>query len=349
MKSTALRTLKKSALVLMLTTVLLPLHAQETATPTVSAAVAVDAAPLAVAVNIGYPQDLADYDKVVVVPTAYVKFLVDGSIFVAKQSSGLLSMGGGSSNSVKAKAKYKVAGLDKALAQEIAKRAYDDFVGGLRTAGYTVLTYDDIKTRDYITSASRASADDDWGLPTESAVGSRDTFVVATPSDEMAFKIGFTGPFAEFISMGKPKFKDATVIIPVYTITAPQSASETSSGFNRISAGVSVMPNMNLASAQALWMGKPHVRMGGGNFPGVVTKGPVYNLTEKAGELVKAGDTTPTAANALSKTLSMFAGGSISTNSADYVLNIDRDIYASAALRGISGFNAEVAKAAAAQ
>ena len=355
MKSTALRPLKKSALALMLATALLPLHAQETTEPVTPAAsepvaAVAAAAPLAVAVNVGHVGDLADYGKVVVVPTAYVKFLVDGSVFVAKQSSGLLSMGGGSSNSVKAKAKYKVAGLDKALAQEIAKRAYDDFVAGLRAAGYTVLTYDDIKTRDYVASASRASPDGDWGLPTEKVVGSRDTYVVATPSDEMAFKIGFTGPFAEFISMGKPRFNDATLVIPVYTITAPQSASETSSGFNRISAEVSVMPNMNLSNAQALWMGKPRVRMGGGNFPGVVTKGPVYNLTEKAGELVKASDTTPTAANALSKTLSMLAGGgSISSSSADYVLTIDRDVYSAAALRGISSFNAEVSKAAAAQ
>ncbi|MDO9453794.1 MAG: hypothetical protein Q7J29_13155 [Stagnimonas sp.] len=356
MKLTAPPPLKASAFALLLATWLVPLQAQDAVpetTPVEATAAAVaaplaDSAPLAVSVKAGHVADLADYGKTVVVPTAYVKFLVDGSIFVAKQTSGLLTLGGGSGNSVKAKAKYKVAGLDKALAQQIAKRAYDDFVAGLRAAGYTVLTYDDIKSRDYVASASRARADDDWGLPTESAVGSRDTYVVAAPSDEMAFKIGFTGPFAEFISMGKPKFNDATLVIPIYTITAPQSASETGGGFNRISAEVSVMPNMNLSSAQALWMGKPQVRMGG-SIAGVVTQGPTLNLTEKAGELVKASDTTPTAANALSKTLSMFGGGSISSSSADYVLNIDREVYTAAALRGIGGFNTEVAKAVAGQ
>ena len=355
MTANALHIVKKTAIALALAAVL-PLQAQEPVAAEAAvnvqaeASLAPAAAPLSVPVKVGYPQDLADYAKTVVVPTAYVKFLAEGSIFKAKQSSGLLSMGGGSGNSVKAKARYKVAGLDKALAQEIAKRAYDDFVARLRAAGYTVLTYDDIKTRDFVQSADRARADDDWGLPTESAVGSRDTYLVATPTDEMAFKIGFTGPFSAFISMGKPKFTDATVIIPSYVINAPQSSAESSSGFNRISVDINVAPGMNLQYASAIWMGKPQVRMGGGNAAGVVTAAPVINITEKAGELVKASDTTPTAANALSKTLSMLGGGgSISSSSGDYVLQVDREAYINGAMRGIGGFNAEVAKAAAGQ
>ena len=132
--------------------------AQEAA-PAVEAAVSVQAeasapalsaAPVAMKVNVGYVEDMASYGKVVVVPTAYVKLLVDGSVFIAKQGSGLGALGGASTNSVKAKGSYKVAGIDKAFAQGLAKQAYDDFVTQLRGAGYTVLTYDDIKSRDFV-------------------------------------------------------------------------------------------------------------------------------------------------------------------------------------------------------
>lgn len=300
------------------------------------------------AVNVGYAQDLRDYSNTVVVPTAYVKFLVDGKVFVSKQGSALSTLGGGSANSVKASAKYKVAGLDKALAQSIAKQAYDDFVTKLRASGYTVLTYEDIKDKDFVQKAARDKGDAKWGLPTESPVGSSDTYLVAAPSDAQQIKIGFTGVFSEFISMGKPKFKDATVIIPTYTIVSPQVWGETDSGFNRIEAGIKTAAGMNLQSASAMWMGKPKVRMGGGSLPGVSTKAAVINITPKAGDLVKAADTTPTAANALSKGLSMLSGaGSINSSSSDYVFNVDRNAYTAGALKGISDFNAEVAKAAA--
>ena len=317
-------------------------------TPAAHAAASTALAPLSIAVNVGYPEDMASYGKVVVVPTAYVKLLSEGSVFAAKQGSALSTLGGGSSNSVKAKASYQVAGLDKAYAQGLAKQAYDDFVAKLRGAGYTVLTYDDIKGRDFVISAAR-DAGRDGKLPTEKAVGGRDTYVVAAPSDEMAFKVGFTGVFAEFIKFGKPKFTDAALVIPTYTINAPQAWAETDSGYNRIEASTNVLPGMNLQYASATWMGAPKVRMGGGNAAGVVTKAPVINLTGNAGTLSKV-DTTSGAANGLSKALSMLGGGgSITGSSADYTFTIDQAAYGAAALHGIAGFNAEVAKAIAGQ
>lgn len=297
-------------------------------------------------VKTGYAEDLRDYSNTVVVPTAYVKLLVDGSVFVSKSGSALQSLGGGNSNTVNAGAKYQVAGIDEELARSLAKQAYDDFVGQLRAAGYTVLTYDDIKDRDYVRSASRDKGDAKYGLPTESAPGSRDTYVVAAPSAEQQFKIGFTGVFAEFVKFGKPKFTDATVIIPQYTFVAPQVWGETDSGFNRIEAGINAQPGMNMQSAMAIWMGKPKVRMGGGNAAGVVTAGPMINIIDKAGELVKV-DTTSGAANGVSKALSMLSGaGSVSQNRSQYTYNIDREAYVRGALSGITQFNAEVGKAA---
>lgn len=292
----------------------------------------------------GYASDLSDYNKTVVVPTAYVKLLVQGKAFVAKQGSALSTLGGGNANSVKASAKYKVEGIDKAYAQSLAKQAYDDFVGKLRAAGYTVLTYDDVKGRDYVKGAAREKADATWGLPVESPVNSPDTYLVAAPSDEQQFKTGFTGIYSEFISRGKPKFEDAAMVIPVYTIVAPQVWGETGSGYNRISAKINALPGMNLQAANAMWMGKPRVRMGG-KVSGVMTKTYVTNISPKAGELVKAEDTTPRAANALSKGLSLLSGaGSIDAASANYVFTINRAAYSAGVMSGVGAFNAEVEK-----
>lgn len=300
-----------------------------------------------IAVNVGYSQDLRDYNNTVVVPSAYVKFLVDGKVFVSKQGSALSTLGGGSANSVKASAKYKVNGMDKALAQSIAKQAYDDFVSKLRAAGYTVLTYNDIKDRDFVKGAAREKNDATWGLPTES-VGS-DTYIVAAPSDEQSFKYSLNGgQFSEFIRLGKPKFTDATIVIPNYTVVAPQVWGETGGGYNRIEAGIKTGEGMNLQYAGVTWMGKPKTRMGGGNAPGVVIKNPMINVTAKVGDMVKAADTTPTAANALSKGLSLLTGaGSISASSAEYTFTLDRNAYTSGALKAIGDFNNEVARAAA--
>lgn len=345
---------------LLMLALLAPLGAAQAQEAAVAASAGVELAPataaaapvtatLSIPVNVGYPEDMASYGKLVVVPTAYLKLLVDGSVFAAKQGSALASLGGGSSNSVKAKAEYKVAGIDKEFAQGLAKQAYEDFVAKLRGAGYTVLTYDDIKGRDFVAGAARDTGKADWGMPTEKPVGGRDTYVVAAPSDEMAFKVGFTGVFAEFVKYGKPKFTDAALVIPTYTINAPQAWADTDSGYNRIEASTNVVPGMNLQYANATWMGAPKVRMGGGHLPGVVTKAAVVNISENAGTLSKV-DTTSNAANGLSKALSMLGGGgSISANSADYTFTIDKAAYSAGALNGIASFNAEVAKALAGQ
>lgn len=308
-----------------------------------------DLTPPKIDVNAGYAEDLADYNRVIVVPTAYVKILVDGKTFISKQGSALQAMAsGGNANSVKASAKYKVVGMDKALAQSIARQAYDDFVKRMRDAGYTVLTYDDIKDRDFVKEVERdTGVDAEWGLPVESPQGSSDKYLVATPSDEMQFKIGFTGPFGPFTKRGKPKFEDATVVIPQYTLVAPQVWGEADRGYNRISAAINTAPGMNLQYASATWMGKPHVRMGG-KVAGVVTKNYVTNITEKAGEMVKTEDTTPQVANGLSKALSFISGaGSIKASSATYTFTVDPAAYQAGALNGIGAFNAEVASFAA--
>lgn len=299
--------------------------------------------PPKIEVNSGYADDLRDFGGTIVVPTVYVNMLVEGKTFISKQGSALQTLGGGSANSVKASAKYKVVGMNKAFAQSIAKQAYDDFVKRMRDAGYTVLTYDDVKDRDVVKEIERDTGiDAEWGLPVMSPVNTSDKYVIATPSDAQQFKIGFTGAFAPFMKRGKSRLDDAVVVIPQYTIVAPQVWGATDQGYNRISAAINTAPGMNLNYATVSWVGKPHVRMGG-KTTGVTTKSYVVNITEKAGEMVKTEETTPKAANGLSKALSMLGGGgSISASSANYTFTLDPAAYTEGAMNGIGAFNAQV-------
>lgn len=297
-------------------------------------------------VAVGLEEDLTDYNNTVVVPTAYVKFLVQGKTSISSKGGYQI---GKDSNTVKASAKYTVVGIDKAFARQISKRVYDDFVAKLRAAGYKVLTYDDIKDLDGIKKAARDKGDAAWGLPMETPRGTSDDYIVAAPSDAQQFEVGMRGVFWEFSSMGKPIIKDATVIIPTYTITSPQVWGKGDASYSTISAEINTAPGMNLFSAYAAWMGAPKTRMGGGNHPGVMTKAQVINITEKAGEMVKSADTTSNVANAISKGLSLLGGGgSITGSSAEYTFTLDRNAYMAGVLKGTGEFNDVVGKVAAA-
>ena len=288
------------------------------------------------------PEDLLDYNKTIVVPTAYVTLLTEGRVTARKQS-GMFQRGNASTL---ASANFKVDGIDKAFAQSLAQKAYDDFVAKLRAAGYTVLTYADIRDRDAIKNAQREKGDGPIGLPAKSESGS--SFAIAAPSDEQYFKsaLGW-GVFAEFVQSGRLVITDATLLIPQYTIAAPQVWGEGSRGYGSVSAEVKVVHGMNLLTASANWMGKPKSRVMRG-APGVQTKQQIINVTEKAGTLQQTANTTPQAANAVSGVLSMLSGaGNIQRSSGNYAFTIDRDAYTAGAMNGISRFNAEVAKAAA--
>lgn len=288
------------------------------------------------------PEDLLDSNLTIVVPTAYVSVLTDGRVAATRQS-GMFQPGNATA---KASASYTVAGLDKAFMQQLSQAVYDDFVAQLRAAGYTVLTYADIKERDFVKSADRETAVGAMGLPTRSEGGNN--FVTAAPTDEQHFAASLAGgDLAEFQRGGKSRFTDATLIVPQYTFMAPQAWAEGSQGYKSVSAEANVAEGMNMLSARASWMGQPKSRMMRG-IPGVATTEQVINVTEKAGTVEKIADTTPDGANAMSKALGVLGGGSIKKTSGEYRLTIDRAAFGSGLLNGAKAFNGEVAKAAAA-
>lgn len=295
------------------------------------------ATPMPVAVEAINPEDLLGSNKTLIVPTAYVTLVTDGRVHASKQS-GALQRGNASAH---AAANFKSRGLDKAYAQQLAKAAQDNLVAQLRSAGYTVLTYADVKDREVFRGAGRE------GGQVTASEGGLNTLTVA-PSDEQLFKSGFAGgQFSEFISGGKTRIGDATLLIPQYTFHAPQAWAEGSRGYNSVSAAANVAHGMNMASARVSWLGQPVSRMMRG-IPGVATTKPVINVSEKVGKLSAGTDASPTAGNALSSALSNFGSGDIQRSVTNYELTIDREAYAAGVMNGVQNFNGEVAKVAAA-
>ena len=271
------------------------------------------------------------------IPTTYVTLVTEGRVSATKQS-GAFQQGNATA---RASANFKVNGIDKAYAQKLAKAALDNLVGQLRGAGYTVLTYADVKDRDVFRNAAREAG------PKVDSEGGLNTLTVA-PSDEQLFQSGFAGGlFSEFIAGGKTRIADATLIIPNYVFHAPQAWAEGSRGYNSVSATANVVHGMNMASARATWLGQPVSRMMRG-IPGVATTKPVINVSEKVGALSSGTDASPAAGNALSSALSVFGGGNIQRSVTNYELTIDREAFAAGVMNGVQNFNAEVAKVAAA-
>jgi hypothetical protein len=295
------------------------------------------ATSMPVAVEAINPEDLLSSGKTLLIPTAYVTFVTDGRVSATKQS-GAFQQGNATA---RAAANFKVSGIDKAYAQRLAKAALDNLIGQLRAAGYMVLTYADVKDRDVFRNAAREAgpkADTDGGLNT----------LTVAPSDEQLFQSGFNGGlFSEFISGGKTRIGDATLILPQYSFHAPQAWAEGSRGYSSVSATTNVVHGMNMAHARVTWLGQPVSRMMRG-IPGVATTKPVINVSEKVGTLSSGTDASPAAGNALSSALSVFGGGNIQRTVTNYELTIDREAFAAGVMSGVQNFNAEVAKVAAA-
>jgi hypothetical protein len=268
----------------------------------------------------------------IVVPTLYLRVPVEGKASASNDSDGLRSIGRGNQGKVHVHAAFKVVGMDKAMAQDLAKAAYDDFVAKLRGAGYKVLTYDDIK--DQVASLSRYDKDAAYGIAMDAGT------MIATPTDDMAIKPGMGGNvISPYQSFGKSKLKDgATILIPSFTLASPLAKADTHSSGAKIT----------LIPAMALTQGYVAVLTHGGGWGSAKLKKAVYGLSENTGTIVETKDNTPSVGNAISKTLSILGGvASRTVKSKAYELTIDKAGYRAAAVKGLSMFNEELAKVAA--
>jgi hypothetical protein len=143
--------------------------------------------------------------------------------------------GGGNAQ---AHAKFYVKGLEKALLQDLARKAQDDLVAKLRATGATVLTYEDLKDHPVVAGHGRRALDPKWGLPTSSLFSDL-TFLTAAPSEAQLYDRGMAGS-AAFWLHPLAKEKNLVVIFPEITFTVPQMWGEVDAGYKRDSAGIAV-------------------------------------------------------------------------------------------------------------
>jgi hypothetical protein len=214
----------------------------------------------------------------------------------------------------KAHAKYYVYGLDKALLQGLSKTLQDDLVTKMRAAGYSVLTYEDVKNEPDVTSHALLKVDSRYGLPTGGGLGAPVTFVIANPSDAQAFESPIQGP--AWWLRGISKEKALTVIVPELTFTTPQMFGEASSTEHVDSAGISTDPRMIFEGAKIVGTnpkgGQPAIQ---------VQKHGMRTAADVAGKITKVSEDRTTVSHVFE------------TSVDDYVMQLDATVFSDGILR----------------
>lgn len=136
--------------------------------------------------------------------------------------------------------KFFVDGLDKPLLHELATKLQDDLVAKIRAAGYTALTYNDLKDHPDVIKRGLDQDDEKWGLPIRH--GSPLTYVIAAPSDAQQFNNPIQG--AAWPWRGIAKEKQLVAIVPELTFSVPQMWGVTRAGYSTNKAGIATDPAM---------------------------------------------------------------------------------------------------------
>lgn len=214
----------------------------------------------------------------------------------------------------KAHAKYYVSGLDKALMQDLSKKLQDDLVGKMKSAGYAVLTYEDVKGEPDVASHGLRKVDSRYGLPTGGGLGAPVTFVIANPTDAQAFDSPVQGP--AWWLRGISKAKDLTVIVPELTFTTPQMFGQAYSTEHVDSAGVSTDPRMIFEGAKIYGVtpkgGQPAIQ---------VQQHGMRTAADVAGKITKVSEDRTGVAHVFQ------------TGSDDYVMELDPAVFSDGILR----------------
>lgn len=263
------------------------------------------------------------------VPTLYLRVATEGSVFATKGIGG---------STASAKGSFVVQGLEKSALNALAAQLYTDFVQRLKADGWKVLTYDDVKDDPEVTKLERRAGEAPLDLPMEKATDGRTRYAIVTPSDAQNFKPAMQGLHWSFRFVGKAR--NATVIVPHIDIVAPQVWGETRKGYRSASAKVNTAPGMNMNYAMILAL----TPKGGGGVV-VKTKYAVVNASENTGTFVEAKDATPSAANGISRGLSILGGGgSINRAAAGYRFAVEPQAFSAGVLRAGGGFLGHAAK-----
>jgi hypothetical protein len=267
-------------------------------------------------------------EKTILVPSALLHVGVDGDVW-AVNSGGMFSKGG----TAKAHGKYFVTGLNKEFLQDLARKSQEDLVQRLRAAGFTVKTYEEMKSVPEIVEHDRYDIDKDYGMPTDDRAGIN--YVIATPTDEQAFK----GGLRTYVwSMRKlAKAQDVFVLLPQYNIRAPQMWGEKSSGYKRNSAKIDLSPDLTMGNATMYCVNaKQQGCM-------VMQQGDNRLIAEGVGEVAETSQSNYSLAGGNNSSFGA-TYGEIKGVKASYRFNADREKYAAGVMLAVTSFNDQIVK-----
>ena len=200
----------------------------------VSAGRAAEAPPFEInmdRVEIGHKSEFAE-SKTYFIPTVYLRIAAKSTTSIRNKNAS-------------AKMRIFTEGLDKAMLQGLAKKVYDDLVAKVRAAGYTVLTYDDLKAD--LAGVDRMKPNPKFGYPTKFfAVGSPIDFAIVTPSDEQTIDWGSAWPSSPYKAIAKGK--NVVVLVPEIYFNLPTVWGTKASDSMFDKAGVNFAPSMKLFS-----------------------------------------------------------------------------------------------------
>lgn len=154
-----------------------------------------------------------------------------------------LTAGGGLGNAG-VKARVFTQGPNKRQLQALAGQLQSELVGQLRAAGYTVLTFDDV--RGDVSAKDHFAPNPRYGMPTHDARAFPGIdFVLATPTDEQAISYGLTGPTGPWGEATKRT--GATLLLPEFYFTMPQMGASFTHNLQGTHANIRFDPAMHLA------------------------------------------------------------------------------------------------------
>ncbi len=249
--------------------------------------------------------------------------LHDSKTFIIPYYTVLASANGGmwiTGGSAKLHAKFFVLGIDKASMQELSAKLHADLVSKVRAAGFTVLTYDDVKDHNVMKGADRRTPDKDPkydGMNTTKDRGGDANYVIATFSDESNIKPALQG--AHWGLRGIAKDKDAVLMVPEVWYEIPIAVGKGEAGYTEDKAEITVLPGMKLHRANALFINQ---KARGGT---VQTR---YN--------VKVSDNVGTVAKGV---MDDFSFGEFKRGSQDWTITLDKEKFKVGVLRGGLAFN----------
>ena len=165
--------------------------------------------------------------KTYFVPTYDLLVSVHGSVWAQK---------GGA----QAHGKYFVEGLTKPLMHELATKLQDDLVARMRAAGFTVLTYEEMKADPDVAKRGLDGDEDKWNFPVRSITPL--SYILAAPSDAQQFNNPIQGPAWPWRGMAKAK--DLVAVSPELRFSVPQMWGATRAGYSTNEAGIATDPAM---------------------------------------------------------------------------------------------------------